>query len=176
MTASARGRRPAPEYLLVGEVRRPHGTRGDLLLSVETDFPDRLNELEHVYLGPRRRRFGVASARRHGRDMLLSLAGVGDRAQAETLRGAQVFIRAGDAGPLPPGRYYFHEVEGLEVMTDAGERLGRVMQIMQTGANDVYLVRDEAESEILLPAIPSVVLKYDLEAGRLLVHLLEGLR
>jgi 16S rRNA processing protein RimM len=150
--------------------------RGDLLLSVETEFPDRLNELDYLYLGPRRRRFGVLSARRHGRDLLLTLAGIADRAQAEPLRGMQVFIRAGDAAPLPPGRYYFHEVEGLEVVTDADERLGRVMQIMQTGANHVYVVRNEAGAEILLPAIPSVVLKYDLEAGRLLVHLLEGLR
>lgn len=166
----------SPEYLLVGEVLRPHGVRGALLLRVQTDFPERLNDLEFLYLGPRRRRFRVAQTRQHGRELLLTLGGITDRDAAEGLRGLGAYIRVGDAGPLPPGRFYHHQVEGLEVVTDDGERLGTVARIMETGANDVYVVRDEAGREILLPAIPAVIRQYDLESGRLLVHLLEGLR
>ena len=165
-----------PEYLLVGEVLRPHGVRGALLLQVLTEFPDRLKDQEFLYLGPRRRKFRVAQAGQHGREILLSLAEITDRDTAEVLRGLGVYIRVGDAGPLPPGRFYHHQVEGLEVVADTGERLGTVARIMETGANDVYVVRDEAGRETLLPAIPAVIRKYDLETGRLLVHLLEGLR
>lgn len=165
-----------PDYLLVGTVQRPHGVRGVLLLDVQTEFPDRLNDLEFVFLGPGHRKYRVASARRHGRDLLLVLPEVADRETAEPLRGQDVFIRAGDADQLPEGRYYFHQVEGLEVITEEGERLGRVMQIMETGSNDVYVVRDDAGREILLPAIKAVMKQYDLEGGRLIVHLLEGLR
>jgi len=164
------------EYLLVGEVLRPHGVRGALLLSILTEFPDRLNELEHIYLGPRRKKYQVASVRRHGRELLLSLAEITDWDGAEGLRGMEAFIRAGDAAPLAPGRYFYHQVEGLQVISDQGERLGRVAQILETGANDVYVVRDETGREILLPAISSVIREYDLESGRLIVHLLEGLR
>ena len=165
------------EYLLVGRIGRPHGVNGMLLLEIHTEFPDRLNDLQAVYVGPRRRKYDLLSARRHGQEMLMRVQGIEDRPAAETLRGQQVFVRVGDAAPLPPGRYYLHQVEGLEVITDAGERLGRVMKILQTGgANDVYVVRDEAGAEILLPAIPPVILEYDLAGGQLRVHLLEGLR
>lgn len=170
------GQPAPPQYLLVGRVQRPHGVRGELQLSIETEFPDRLSDLEFVYLGPRTRRYRVERTRRHVRDLLLTLEEVNDREAADLLRGLDVFIRAGDAEQPPEGRYYFHQIEGLEVITDEGETLGRVMRIMETGSNDVYVVRDEAGKEILLPAIKSVILEYDLQGGRMLVHLLEGLR
>jgi 16S rRNA processing protein RimM len=77
--------------------------------------------------------------------------------------------------PLPSGRYYQRQIIGLGVVTDEGESLGEVVDILETGANDVYVVQG-AQGEILLPAISSVIRQIDLDAGCLTVHLLEGLR
>lgn len=163
-----------PRFLAVGQIARPHGVRGDLLMHVLTEFPHRLASLETVYLGQAHRPFRVEAARFHGNDMLLTLAGIGDRPEAEAVRGQLVSIALADAAELPPGRYYYYQIEGLNVFTEEGEALGRVVEILETGANDVYVVRGD-EREILLPAIRSVIREIDLEGGRMVVHLLEGL-
>jgi 16S rRNA processing protein RimM len=106
----------------------------------------------------------------------LLLEGCEDRDSAEHWREQTIFIRLEEAEPLPEGVYYRWQILGLDVVSDQDEPLGKVEQILETGANDVYLVRDESGNELLLPAIESVILQVDLERGRLLVHLLPGLR
>ncbi len=163
-----------PRFLAVGRVVRPHGLRGELLMQVLTDFPDRLQSVDTVFLGETHRPHKVESARRHGQDMLLNLAEIDGREAAEAVRGQWVSIQLADAADLPPGRYYYYQIEGLNVFTEEGEALGRVVEILETGANDVYVVRSD-EREILLPAIDTVIREIDLEGGRMVVHLLEGL-
>ena len=163
-----------PAFLAVARVRRPFGVKGELLLQVLTDFPRQLFQAERLYLGEAHRLHTVASLRRHGQDMLLQLEEVTDRDQAEALRGEVLFTRTDDLPPLPPGVYYLHQIEGLEVLTEQGENLGRVKEILKTGANDVYVVQGE-KGEILLPAIPQVIREVRLEEGRIVVRLLEGL-
>jgi len=80
-----------------------------------------------------------------------------------------------DALPLEEGEYYCHQIEGLHAVTTEGERLGRVTEVLATGANDVYVVRG-SQGELLLPAVKDVILRVDLEAGVLVVRLPEGLR
>jgi 16S rRNA processing protein RimM len=163
-----------PSFLAVARVRRPFGVKGELLLEILTDFPDRLATHECLYAGEERRRYGIESLRRHGEDMLLRLEGIRDRAMAEGLRRQALYLRIGDLPPLPAGKYYLHQIEGLEVFTEAGERLGRVKEILKTGANDVYVVQGE-KGEILLPAIAQVIREVNLEEGRMVVRLMEGL-
>jgi 16S rRNA processing protein RimM len=163
-----------PAFLAVARVRRPFGVKGELLLAVLTDFPRQLFQAERLYLGEEHRPYTVISLRRHGEDMLLQLEGVTDRDLAETVRGEALFIRTDDLPPLPPGIYYLHQIEGLEVFTEQGESLGRVKEILKTGANDVYVVQG-AKGEILLPAIPQVIREVRLEDGRIVVRLMEGL-
>lgn len=167
------------QFLAIGNVIRPHGVRGELLLETLTDFPEHLAEVETVYLGqadadtpqphPLRR------ARLHQRDLLIQLADCLDRDAADAYRGQTVFIRTEQAAPLPSGRYYHHQIIGLTVVTDEGERLGDIAEILETGANDVYVVAGPA-GEILLPALQSVIQHIDLDAKKMTVHLLEGLR
>jgi 16S rRNA processing protein RimM len=164
-----------PELIAVGRVLRPHGVRGELLLSSLTDFPEHLRQVEVVYLGEAAEPHPVAAVRQHRDQLILRLAGCADREQADAFRGQLVQVRPQAAAPLPPGRYYHHQIIGLEVVTDAGETLGQVAEIITTGANDVYVVRGEA-GEILLPAIRSVILEISLDQQRLTVHLLDGLR
>jgi 16S rRNA processing protein RimM len=163
------------EMLAIGRVLRPHGVRGELLLEQMTDFPEHLREVETVYLGEPAEPHPLAGFRQHRGQLLIRLGDCPDRDCAEALRGALVQVRAEAAAPLPPGRYYHHQLTGLPVVTDEGEALGELAEIIETGANDVYVVRGPS-GEILLPAIRSVILKIDLEARQILVHLIEGLR
>jgi 16S rRNA processing protein RimM len=166
--------RGGPSFLAVARVRRPFGVKGELLLDVLTDFPNRLTQHEFFYAGRDRQPYEVETLRRHGTDFLLRLKEVRDRDGAERLRGEDLFVRVDDLPPLPQGVYYLHQIEGLEAITEQGESLGRVKEILKTGANDVYVVQG-GKGEILLPAIPQVIREVRLEEGRMVVRLMEGL-
>jgi 16S rRNA processing protein RimM len=164
-----------PEFLAVGRVLRPHGVRGELLLETLTDFPEHLDEVETVYLGDAAEPHPLAGARVHRGRLLIQLADCRHREAAEIFRGQLVQIRVGDTAPPPPGSYYYHQIIGLSVVTEAGEALGVVTEILETGSNDVYVVTGPS-GEILVPALQGVILEVDLEAKRMTVQLLEGLR
>ena len=163
-----------PRFLVIGEVLRPQGLRGEVKVRVVTDFPERLRTLKLAYVGPVPLPVAVEGIRFHQGFALLKLAGYEDRVAAESLRGALVQIPVEEATPLEDGEYYFYQIMGLTVWTTQGEYLGRVRDILITGANDVFLVRGP-RGEILLPAIEEVVRQVDLDRGRVTVNLLEGL-
>jgi 16S rRNA processing protein RimM len=95
--------------------------------------------------------------------------------EAGLYRNQWVFIKKKDAPPLPKGQHYKHELYGLKVVDENDNPLGELVEIIETGANDVYVVRNDSGKEILLPAIPSVILDLDPGLGFLKVHLLDGL-
>jgi 16S rRNA processing protein RimM len=106
---------------------------------------------------------------------LLHVEACSDREAAEAFRGAEVRLRLEEAAPLPEGRFYRWQVIGLQVVTEEGRALGVVREILETGANDVYIVAPESGRELLLPAITSVVRQIDLEGGKMVVRLMPGL-
>lgn len=163
-----------PQYLAIGEIVAPRGVLGELRVQIISDEPNRFLALTHVYLGPEHTEFSVRRSRVHKGQALLQLFGVDDRDAAEAWRGATVYVSLDEAVPLEEGEFYHYQVLGLDVVTDAGESLGRLREILPTGANDVYVVRGK-RGEILLPAIKDVVLEIDLQAGVMRVHLPEGL-
>lgn len=163
----------SPQYLVIGKVLRPHGIRGELRLEVHTDTPTHLSDVDTVYVGEHHKAYKLESSRLHSGVLLITLAGVTDRTPAEAFRGEIISVKFAEAAPLKPGEFYHHQVIGLQVVTDAGEALGVVSEILTTGANDVYVVKGES-AEVLLPAISSVILK--IEPPLMTVHLLEGLR
>lgn len=163
------------EFLAIGRVVRPHGVRGELLVDSLTDFPEHLAEVETVYLGDAAVPHTLAGARVHRNQLLLLLADCANRDCAEQYRKQLVQIKTEAAAPLPPGRYYHHQLIGCRVFSDDGEDLGELTDILETGANDVYVVATPT-GELLLPAISSVILNIDIEAKRVTAHLLEGLR
>jgi 16S rRNA processing protein RimM len=120
------------------------------------------------------RRYPVERLRLHGEVFLLKLAGCDDRNAAEDLRGLLVQVPIHEAAPLEEGEYYHHQIIGLTVETETGETLGRVAEVLETGANDVYVVRGPA-GEVLLPAVEDVILAVAPEDGRLVVRLLPGI-
>ncbi len=163
----------APRFLVIGKVARPHGIRGELRLEVHTGSPAHLNEVQTVYLGVEHTPYRLESFRLHQTALLISIEGCDTRDAAEKLRGEWVAVKLEEAVPLREGEYYHHQIIGLNVVTAAGEDLGTVTEIIQTGANDVYVVRGPV-GEVLLPAIKSVILK--IEPPQMVVQLPEGLR
>ncbi|MCL4369233.1 MAG: ribosome maturation factor RimM [Actinobacteria bacterium] len=170
------GARQPQAMLAVGRVVRPHGVRGALLVEPYSTAIAELRSGSRVFLGPHASPATVTRSHAQVRGYLLSLRECLDRESAEAWRGAEVRVPVEAVPPLPEGTYYHGDILGLVVVSSDGTNLGQVVEILQTGANDVYIVRDAQDQELLLPAIASVIREVDLSAGRLVVDLIPGLR
>lgn len=164
-----------PFYLAVGMLRRPHGVLGDLLMEVYTDFPERIQPGMEVLLGAAHLPMILDRVRPHNDGLLVGFGPVDTPEAAGKFRNMLVSVSAKNRPALAEGEFYHHQLVGLRVETDSGTSLGLLTEIMVTGANDVYVVTDEAGHELLLPAIEPVILNIDLAAGILRVHLIPGL-
>jgi 16S rRNA processing protein RimM len=170
-----RGSSPELRYLAIGKVVRAHGIRGEISVNVLTDFPERFETTEWVYLGNEFEAtpYRIEKSRWHKDNVLLTLAGITDRTEAERLRGQYVQVPIKEATPLPEGSYYLYQLIGLEVITVENQSLGTITEVLETGANDVYVVR--GDKEVLIPAVADVIKAVDLEKGQVIVQLMEGL-
>jgi 16S rRNA processing protein RimM len=164
-----------PAFLVVGKVRRPHGVHGEVVAEIYTDFPKRIKPKGAIYLGEKHVRLVIASQRQHHEGLLLGFEDVTTPEQAGRYRNQILSIATTEASELPEGEFYFHELLDLEVVDEAGNPLGRLTEILETGANDVYVVTDSNGRELLLPVISEVILKVDLYAKTIEVRLLPGL-
>jgi 16S rRNA processing protein RimM len=164
-----------PVFLVVGKFLHPHGLHGEMLMEVITDFPERIRLNQTLFAGKERAPVVIRSRRWRGTELLLGFEGYDTPEAVGHLRNQFAFVPASDRPALPKGEYYHHQVIGMLAVTDEGQELGFVSGILETGANDVYVVQSSSGAEILLPAIGSVILDIDLEKGRILVHLLAGL-
>ncbi len=158
----------------VARVLRPWGVRGDMKVEVLTSHPEDLAPGQRVFLGEEHRPYEVRRARAQGDSMIIGLQGCDSPEQAEALRGLTIYLARSAAAPLGPNEYYHHQIIGLTVVTEDGEDLGKVEDVLETGANDVYVVRG-SRGEVLLPARVEVVKQVDLAAGTLRVSLPPGL-
>lgn len=168
------GRPPEPRYLVIGRVLAPWGVRGEVKIAVLTDWPERFALLKRIYLGKELRPYLLERFRLHKDKAILKLGGCDSREAVERLRGQFVQVPVEEAMPLGEDEYYEYQIVGLSVWTREGEYLGQVREVLYTGANDVYVVRGEGR-EVLIPAIEDVVLEVNLEEGRIIVELMEGL-
>jgi 16S rRNA processing protein RimM len=169
-----------PKYLLLGKILRPHGIRGELRVRILTDYPERIAELETIYLGTVPdaddiQPYHLEHMRMHQDYGLLKLAGISDRNEAEVLRDLQVMVAFEDAVPLEEGEFYLFQLIGLTVKTEDGTILGELVDTFETGANDVYIIDSPQHGEILFPAIDENIIKTDIQASEIIVKLPEGL-
>jgi 16S rRNA processing protein RimM len=176
LSGSSGLQQPELRYLAIGKVIRAHGLRGEVSVAILTEFPERFQTTEWVYLGNQYEAapYRLESHRWHKKNVLLTLAGITNRTQAEALKGQFVQVPLEEAVPLPEGAYYFHQLIGLETITTTGQRLGVITDILETGANDVYVVESNGQ-EMLLPAIADVIKAVDLEKGQMIVEVIDGL-
>jgi 16S rRNA processing protein RimM len=164
-----------PVFIVIGKFRRPHGIRGEIVMTVLTDFPELISPGKKVFVGEQHYPYLVKTTRWHGADLLVSLEELPDRTAVEIFRNIMVYMKAEDIPDLPEGDYYIHQLVGLEVITDQDQILGTIKEIIITGANDVYLIESAQGEEILIPAIDQVVLDINQEEGKVLVHIIPGL-
>lgn len=175
-----------PQYLMLARILRPHGVRGDVRVQVVTSFPERMTELDTVFIGPaadtplssRQPMTGYRVVRaKHDKadNWLLHLDGINDRESAEPLRNLCLFVALADAVPLEENEYYLFQLIGLDVVTDSGQPLGKLVNVLETGANDVLVVHGERYGEVLLPLLDGIITSVDLAAGTMTVTVPAGL-
>lgn len=161
--------------MVVARIVRAHGLDGALRMRSYSDNPRRFQPGAALTAGGGE--YCVQSCQLlPAGHAILRLEGVNGVAAARALAGEWVYAAADTAPELPPGEYYHYQLVGLEVITDAGETLGHIREVLATGSNDVYVVDGVDGKEILLPAIEPVVREINLADGRMVVHLIGGLR
>lgn len=163
----------SPGRVAVGRINAPWGVRGHVKVTPFTSNPERLTAGAVVLLlGQPTRIIDV----RHPRGFPIVLfEGYQDRNAAEELRDSLIEIDAADLPPLPEDEYYIHDLIGLEVVSTEGAVIGRLDDVIGTGANDVYLVKRPGARDVLVPAIEDVVVEVDLERGRVVIEVVPGL-
>ena len=170
----------APKYLLLGEVLRPHGVRGELRVRLLTDYPERIGKMKQVYLGSgpdddHPQTHAVEHMRMNPPYGLLKLKGFEDRDQADLLRGLFVMVDLEHAVPLEEGEFYLYQLIGVTVKQESGEALGQITDVLETGANDVYIVASPKYGEVLIPVTDETIIITDIAAGEVIVRLPDGL-
>ena len=157
--------------LAVGTIAGTHGVAGELKMLLATDDPDRLTSIKRIYIGEDAQPRRLLGVRFHKNMALLRVAGISRTDQGEALRGQTVRISGRDARPLEPGEFYYYQVVGLTAVDDAGNVVGTVSDILETGANDVFvLTPPDGGKEILLPNIPEVILELEPAERRMVVR------
>jgi len=149
-----------------------HGLRGELKVEPLTDYPQRFERGAALWAGERT--YTILGARMHQKALLLELEGIDTVEAAEAMRGLMLEVPEGELAPLPEGAYYRFQIVGMDVVDTGGRSLGRVAEVLDTGANDVYIVRGD-EGELLIPAIDAVIKEVDVARGRMVVELLPGM-
>ena len=164
--------------LRVGVITKTHGIRGEVKVYPTTDSPDRFHDIPRVKLrlGKRVRELEIENARFFKDLVILKFKGIDDINEIEPYKGAELFIDREYGADLAPGEYYIADIIGIRVVTEDGVTLGECRDVMETGANDVYVIkREDTGEDLLIPAIKECILGVDIEANVMTVHLLPGL-
>ncbi|MEK7851238.1 MAG: ribosome maturation factor RimM [Deltaproteobacteria bacterium] len=163
-------------FILIGKVVRAQGIKGKLKIWPLAD-PDIFITAKGVFLGRDELHsvyYKVTASQLHKGSILLGLDGVETVNKAEELIGSHVFAETKTLEELPDGEYYWFQIIGLDVVTEDGRLLGKVKEILPTGSNDVYVVRDGSK-EYLIPAIEEVVKDIDVSGGKIVISPMKGL-
>ena len=175
----SRNSEPVPDTpkdaVVVGRIIRSHGLDGSLRIQSLSDNPTRFQAGNTLTIAGQTR---IVASCHHLPDghALLRLEGLNDPYAARRLSGEWLIAPTDSEPQLPEGEYYHYQLVGLTVITDQGENLGTIQEVLETGSNDVYVVASDSGEEVLLPAIEQVIKRIDLASGKMLVHLIDGLR
>ena len=154
------------KFLMIGQIVKPQGVRGEIKVLPLTDDPERYLDLEYVFLDEKgETQLEVTGARIREGFAYITLDGITDRDQVERMRNLFLYIDRANAAPLPEGRYYVADLIGMQVSDDKGNDLGKLVDVMQAGGNDVYEVK--GKRVFRFPAIKKVLKNVDIEAEKL---------
>ena len=167
------------EYLELGQIVNTTGLAGLVKANVFTDDITRFDKLKSIYVDKKQNgivQYKIISVRYQKNQAILQLEGINSIEEAEKLKGFYLKIDKKDAVKLPKNSYFISDIMSLDVYTEKGEYLGKVVDIFPTGSNDVYVVKNDLGKQILLPAISQVIKNIDLENKKITAELITGLQ
>ena len=163
--------------LEVGKIVNTHGLRGEVKVVAWTDSPDDFEKIKTVYIKMKSEQISlkIKSIKYQKNNLIIKFDEFNNINEVLPYKNAVLYADREELGPLDEGVYYIVDLIGLDVITDDGEKVGVICDVFNAGASDIYDVKREGKKNLLLPVIDEVVKEVDLENGRVVVNIMEGL-
>ena len=163
--------------LEAGKIINTHGLRGEVKVVTWTDYPEVFEEIEFLYVHKKTgdERLDIKNIKYQKNNIIVKFAQINDIDEAEKYKNMILYVDRDQMPPLPDGMNYIVDLIGLEVYNEEGEKIGVIADVFNTGANDIYDVKREGKKNLLLPVIDDCVKEVDMENGRVIVNVMEGL-
>lgn len=164
-------------YLEIGQIVNTNGLKGFLKVKPLTDDITRFEKLKTIYIQKAKELIGfkIQEVKYNKQSVLLKLEGIDDITEAEKYKNFYIKISKENAVKLEKNSYFIVDIIGCQVYTDENEYLGNVVDVFQTGSNDVYTLKNSEGKEILIPAIKEVIKNVDIKNKKIVIHLMDGL-
>ncbi len=161
----------------VGKIVNTHGLRGDVKVIAWMDSPEDFEVINTIYMKTRTelKKLTVEKVRYQKNNLIVKFKEYGDINEVERFKNCVLYAERSELGELPEGTYYIVDLIGLRVVTEEGDEIGVIADVLNTGANDIYDVKREGKRNLLLPVIDDVVKDVDIDGGKVTVHIMEGL-
>ena len=165
------------DLLKVGVITTTHGVRGEVKVYPTTDEPERFLDLEYVLLdtGKELRRLDIKNVRFFKNLVILKFDGIDNINDIEKYKRCSLYVTREHAVALEEDEYFIADMIGMEVCTEDGNIFGTLKDVIETGANDVYVIENAEHGEVLVPAIKECIRSVDIEKGQMMIHLMDGL-
>jgi len=165
------------QLLQVGVITQTHGVHGEVKVFPTTDDPERFLDLEYVFLdtGREKKKLTIQSVKFFKQFVILKFKGINNINDIERYKRCPLLVDRENAVELEEDEYFIADMIGMNVLTEDGEIFGTLKDVIETGANDVYIINSKKHGEVLIPAIKECILDVNVKEARMLVHLMEGL-
>lgn len=165
------------EYFEIGQIVNTFGIKGFVKIVPFTDDMERFEELRSVLVVKQKQliEMELEEVKYHKNLVLVKFKGIEDINMAEKYKGCYIKIKREDARKLPKDTYFIADLIGISVYDDAGNLLGKVDDIFNNKSHDIYVIKDDLGKQILLPSIKEVIKDVDVDNGKIIVHLIDGL-
>jgi 16S rRNA processing protein RimM len=158
-----------PAFLVLGKLRKAHGVYGEITMEIYTEMLELLDPGRIVLIGETHLAYTILTTRWKQDLLLVKFKNIQDRTQVSKLTNQLVFVKSSDLPPLSDEEVYYHQLIGLQVYDVENQYLGILKEILQTGANDVYIIQDGLGNEVLIPAVEDMILDINLEMKEMIV-------
>lgn len=155
------------ELMCVGQITKPHGVRGEVKVFSLTDSLERFKSLKRAYIDGKE--IKITSVKLQSDRAILKIEGIDTMDEADNYRNKYIEVKREDAIKLPKDSYYIADLIDCQVFDTEGESLGRVYDVIETGSNDVYWVKDENNKEVLIPALKSIVEEVNINDSKIII-------
>lgn len=163
------------KYIRIGKILNTHGIKGEVKVLSLTDYDERFEELDWIYIEGIEEKFYINNIKYRPKDILISFKGYDNINQVERFKGKYLLIDESQKRELPEDTYYISDIIGLEAYTVNEEYLGKIMDILQAGSSEVYVIKNQQDKEIMIPAVKEFIPEISLKKGRITVKPIEGM-